>query len=89
VADLNRILLAAERALTIGDGLPGRPWYRHQLYAPGIYTGYSAKTLPGIREAVEASRWADANRHALAVAQALAELRRHTGRATELARRAR
>ena len=38
----------------IDPGLPGRPWYRHRIYAPGMYTGYEAKTLPGIREAVEA-----------------------------------
>ena len=40
---------------------PERPFYKHQLMAPGLYTGYSAKTLPGIREAAEAKRWAEAN----------------------------
>jgi N-acetylated-alpha-linked acidic dipeptidase len=45
-------------------GLPGRDWFKHQIYAPGLYTGYGAKTLPGIREAAEASRWQEANREA-------------------------
>jgi N-acetylated-alpha-linked acidic dipeptidase len=45
--------MATERAMTDDGGLPRRPWYRHQIYAPGYYTGYGVKTLPGIREAVE------------------------------------
>ena len=53
------------------DGLPGREWYRHQIYAPGLYTGYGAKTLPGVREAVEAGRLEEANQQARRVAQAL------------------
>jgi len=39
------------------DGLPKRPWFRHQIYAPGFYTGYGVKTLPGIREAIEQEEW--------------------------------
>jgi N-acetylated-alpha-linked acidic dipeptidase len=54
-ADL--ILQGVEQALLDPDGLPGRPWYRHLLYAPGLLTGYGAKTLPGIREAIEGRRW--------------------------------
>src|ERR1700688_4578057 len=46
LAAVNRILFRTERALTIDPGLPGRPWYRHRIYAPGLYTGYEAKTLP-------------------------------------------
>jgi N-acetylated-alpha-linked acidic dipeptidase len=57
-ADL--ILLGVEQSLTDPDGLPGRPWYRHLVYAPGLLTGYGSKTLPGIREAIEARRWAEA-----------------------------
>jgi N-acetylated-alpha-linked acidic dipeptidase len=41
-------------------GLPGRPWYRNLVYAPGTLTGYGAKTLPGVREAIEQRRFADA-----------------------------
>lgn len=61
LAQLDETLYRAERSLTLPEGLPGRPWYRHQLYAPGLYTGYGAKTLPGVREAVEGGRWAEAN----------------------------
>ena len=57
---LNRALLAVERALTTEQGLPRRPWYRHQLYAPGYYTGYGVKTLPAVREAIEEKRWEEA-----------------------------
>jgi N-acetylated-alpha-linked acidic dipeptidase len=56
-AGLNAQLLASERHLTSPDGLPNRPWYRHLIYAPGFYTGYSVKTLPGIREAIEQRNW--------------------------------
>jgi len=56
VDQLNQLLLQAERSLTHPDGLPGRPWYKHLLYAPGAYTGYGAKTMPGIREGIELSK---------------------------------
>jgi N-acetylated-alpha-linked acidic dipeptidase len=52
-ASVNTALLAVEHALTDAAGLPKRPWYQHQLYAPGFYTGYGVKTLPGVREAIE------------------------------------
>jgi N-acetylated-alpha-linked acidic dipeptidase len=71
LAKVNEIVGRAERALLLPDGLPGRPWYRHQIYAPGLYTGYGAKTLPGVREAVEAQRWEEANQQARRAAQAL------------------
>lgn len=71
LAKVNEIVAGAERALLLPDGLPGRPWYRHQIYAPGLYTGYGAKTLPGVREAVEAQRWEEANQQARRAAQAL------------------
>jgi N-acetylated-alpha-linked acidic dipeptidase len=54
---VNAQLIAVERALTLNDGLPSRPWYRHQIYAPGLYTGYDVKTLPGVRESVEQRQW--------------------------------
>jgi hypothetical protein len=58
---VNAQLIAVERSLTLPDGLPGRPWYRNQIYAPGLYTGYGVKTSAGRsrehrREAVEAGR---------------------------------
>jgi N-acetylated-alpha-linked acidic dipeptidase len=54
------ILQGIEQALTEPRGLPGRPWYRHLIYAPGMLTGYGAKTLPGVREAIEGRRWGEA-----------------------------
>ena len=54
---LNRILMQTERALTSEAGLPRRPWFKHQVYAPGYYTGYGVKTLPGVREAIEQRDW--------------------------------
>jgi N-acetylated-alpha-linked acidic dipeptidase len=59
-AKLNTILSQVEHSLTDGRGLPGRPWYRHLIYAPGVLTGYGAKTLPGVREAIEGRRWSEA-----------------------------
>ena len=74
LADLNRILFRTERSLTLDPGLPGRPWYRHRIYAPGRYTGYDAKTLPGIREAVEAGKPDEAREQAAQVVQVLRAL---------------
>jgi N-acetylated-alpha-linked acidic dipeptidase len=80
----NSVLQKAEGALLSAGGLPGRDWYQHQLYAPGLYTGYDAKTLPGIREAVEAQHWDEANEQARHVAQALRTLVAQVDEATRL-----
>lgn len=55
--DANRKLIAVERSLTLNEGLPGRPWFKNQIYAPGFYTGYGVKTLPGVRESIEQGQW--------------------------------
>ena len=68
------ILQGVEQALTDPQGLPGRPWYRHLIYAPGYYTGYSVKTIPGVREAIEQRDWAEADVQIGRVAKALAAL---------------
>src|SRR5437773_1263674 len=70
-AALNATLLRSERAL-IGEGLPRRPWYRHQIYAPGYYTGYGVKTLPGVREAIEQKNWKEADEQIGVTAKTLA-----------------
>jgi N-acetylated-alpha-linked acidic dipeptidase len=57
---LNALLQGMEQKLTDARGLPGREWYRHFIYAPGMLTGYGVKTLPGVREAIEANRWEEA-----------------------------
>lgn len=59
--NLNQILMKVERAMTRGDGLPRRPWFKHMIYAPGFYTGYGVKTLPGIREGLEERKWEEVN----------------------------
>jgi N-acetylated-alpha-linked acidic dipeptidase len=68
---LNEKLLQTERALTNSEGLPRRPWYKHLIYAPGFYTGYGAKTLPGVREGIEEKRYQEAEREVVRLAQAL------------------
>ena len=55
--EVNAKLIAVERALTLNDGLPNRPWFQHQIYAPGFYTGYGVKTLPAVREGIEQKEW--------------------------------
>jgi N-acetylated-alpha-linked acidic dipeptidase len=57
--EINRLLFTSERVLTRSEGLKGREWYRHHVYAPGFYTGYGVKTLPGVREAVEQRNYAE------------------------------
>ena len=54
---VNQVLLRLERSMTRKEGLPGRHWFRHHIYAPGFYTGYGVKTLPGVREALEQRDW--------------------------------
>ncbi|HXW14966.1 MAG TPA: transferrin receptor-like dimerization domain-containing protein [Terriglobia bacterium] len=58
---VNQTLIESERRLTNSDGLPGRPWFQHQIYAPGFYTGYDVKTLPAVREAIEQKKWKEAD----------------------------
>ena len=71
VRAINAKLLQAERQLTDDAGLPKRPWYRHMLYAPGFYTGYAVKTMPGVREAIEQKEYAAAETEIVRVAKAL------------------
>lgn len=70
-AKLNLLLRDIDQLLLDDRGLPGRPWYRHMIYAPGRLTGYGAKTLPGVREAIEDRRFDDANLYALRTAAVL------------------
>jgi len=68
---INARLMQAERQLTDDAGLPKRPWYRHLLYAPGYYTGYAVKTIPGVREAIEQKEYPQADSEIARVAKAL------------------
>ncbi len=71
LAQLNAILQGTEQTLLARRGLPGRDWYRHMLYAPGLYTGYGAKTLPAVREAVELRHWPEATDYIAVVGSVL------------------
>ena len=66
---LNQKLIQSERNLTTPEGLPGRPWYQHQVYAPGFYTGYGVKTIPAVREAIEQKKWKEADAAIIRVGQ--------------------
>jgi N-acetylated-alpha-linked acidic dipeptidase len=68
---VNATLTELEQSLLDSHGLPGRDWYQHMVYAPGLHTGYGVKTLPGIREAIEERRWDEANRYIGVVSRAL------------------
>jgi N-acetylated-alpha-linked acidic dipeptidase len=81
-AKLDAILMKSERALARKDGLPGRPWYQHQIYAPGFYTGYDVKTLPAVREAIEQRKWKDVDAQVASVAATLKTLAGEIDRAT-------
>jgi N-acetylated-alpha-linked acidic dipeptidase len=69
--DVNAKLIAVERALTLKDGLPHRDWFRHQIYAPGFYTGYGVKTLPAVRESIEQKDWKLADEEIVKVGKVL------------------
>ena len=68
---LNQRLIQSERKLTHPNGLPGRPWFKHLIYAPGFYTGYGVKTIPGVREAIEQKKWKEAEGEIVRAAKAL------------------
>jgi N-acetylated-alpha-linked acidic dipeptidase len=71
---LNEVLMSTERLMTREAGLPRRPWFRHQIYAPGFYTGYGVKTLPGVREALEQRTWDEATEHVEIAAATILEV---------------
>jgi N-acetylated-alpha-linked acidic dipeptidase len=71
LAEVNDLLIQSERKLTLDAGQPGRPWYKHMIYAPGAYTGYGVKTLPTVREALEQENWKQAEEQVPVVAKVL------------------
>lgn len=70
--------------MTSEDGLPRRNWFRHQIYAPGFYTGYGVKTLPGIREAIEERAWEETSAQVERLAGTLTRLADKIDEATAL-----
>jgi N-acetylated-alpha-linked acidic dipeptidase len=71
LVEVNKMLMGSERKFTNSEGLPGRPWFKHQLYAPGFYTGYAVKTVPAVREAIELKKWQQADEAIVVVARVL------------------
>jgi N-acetylated-alpha-linked acidic dipeptidase len=84
VRAVNARLIQAERQFIDEGGLPRRPWYRHLLYAPGFYTGYGVKTLPGVREAIEQRQWKEAEEQVVVVAGVLQRYADSIDKATAL-----
>ena len=74
LAELNKLMYQSERAFLNPDGLPRRPWFRHSIYAPGFYTGYGVKTLPGVREGIEEEGYEEAQEQVHVAAAAIERL---------------
>ncbi len=83
---LDDVLMHTERVMTRDEGLPRRPWFKHHIYAPGFYTGYGVKTLPGVREAVEQRDWAEAEQQIRIAAATLDRIAGEIDRAVALMR---
>ena len=83
IDQVNQLLLQTERAYLSSAGLPGRNWFKHQLYAPGAYTGYGVKTLPAVREAIEQRKWSVADSSTVTVGKVLEDESKAIDAATE------
>jgi len=79
-------LMNSERSMLSSDGLPRRGWFKHQIYAPGFYTGYGVKTLPAVREAIEQRDWKEATEQIAVVARTIENAAEAIDRATQLIR---
>ncbi len=83
-ANIDKILFQSERALTNDAGLPRRPWFKHEIYAPGFYTGYGVKTMPGVREAIEQRNWTEVNQQISLTANTVESFAAEIEKATKL-----
>ncbi|MGH8401158.1 MAG: transferrin receptor-like dimerization domain-containing protein [Gammaproteobacteria bacterium] len=83
-ARLDELLQGMEQGLTNAGGLPGRLWYKHMIYAPGLYTGYGVKTLPGVREAIEQKQWDVATKYISIIADTLDDYSARLDKATAI-----
>jgi N-acetylated-alpha-linked acidic dipeptidase len=88
LAALNQTLYQSERRFRYEAGLPKREWFKHLVYAPGFYTGYGVKTLPGIREGAEQKQWDEARSFVPIVTNAVNAFTADVNRATELLKKA-
>lgn len=84
LVELNKLLFQSERKLLSEAGLPRRPWYKHTIYAPGFYTGYGVKTLPGVREAIEQRSWVEAQEQIEITAGTIIKLGRQIDAASKI-----
>ncbi len=84
LAPLNKLLFTAEQNLIVDAGLPRRPWFKHTIYAPGYYTGYGVKTLPGIREGIEERNWNEAQQQIEIVAKNIVQYSKQIDKAAAL-----
>jgi N-acetylated-alpha-linked acidic dipeptidase len=82
--ELDDLLRGMEQTLLDARGLPGRDWYKHLIYAPGMFTGYGVKTIPGVREGIEQNEWSQANHYVVLTAAALAAYCDRLDKATAL-----
>lgn len=82
--ELNKILYQSEQKLLTPSGLPRRDWYKHTIYAPGFYTGYGVKTLPGIREAIEQRNWKEAQAQIEIVTKSINDYSKQVEAATKI-----
>ncbi len=71
LTEVNALLIESERKLLTAEGLPNRPWFKHQIYAPGFYTGYAVKTIPAVRESIELKQWKQADEAVIIVGKVL------------------
>jgi N-acetylated-alpha-linked acidic dipeptidase len=83
---LDQVLMKTERALINPNGLPRRVWFKHQIYAPGLYTGYGVKTLPSVREAIEQRDWREAQEQISIVAKTIETIADEIEKAANLMR---
>ena len=79
--------MKTERALTSQNGLPRRDWFKHQIYAPGFYTGYGVKTLPAVREAIEQRDWKEAAEQIELVSKTIENFALEIDKATNLVKK--
>jgi N-acetylated-alpha-linked acidic dipeptidase len=82
--EVNNLLQSAEQQLTDPEGLPKRPWFKNQIYAPGFYTGYGVKTIPGVREAVEQRSWEQVDKQVSTASEAINRYADRIAEAAEL-----
>ena len=87
LGELNRTLYSTERAFRYEAGLPKRDWFKHLAYAPGLYTGYGVKTLPGIREGIEQDQYQEARSFIPIVATAINKLAGEVDKATAMVKK--